>query len=212
MDLKENDKKEDEIKIEDKEVDGVINQISQGRKKNPGDEKEEVPPLDDEFVKTLGDFKSVDDFKAKLKENMLAEKKMRARDKKRIEILEAIIKETKIELPQILIEREMDRLLEEAKADIARSGLKWEDYLKHLKKEEADIRKSFEETGRKRAISGLILDAIAKAENVSPDKEKVEAEVKKLMEQYPGADKMSATNYVEGLFKNDAVFALLEGK
>lgn len=92
------------------------------------------------------------------------------RDQKRWKIIEAIISQTTITLPAILVETELNNMLGEMKWQIGQAGLEFEDYLKHLKREEKDLRDVWRGEAEKRLKTGLILTKIAK-------KEKLEASV-----------------------------------
>src|SRR5690606_15144234 len=100
-----------------------------------------VPEFDDAFVKTLGDFKDVEDFKKKVGENMKIEKEREAKDKKRSDIIEKLIEKTTVDLPDILIDGELEKMAAQFKDDLEKAGLKMEDYLKQLGKSEEDIKK-----------------------------------------------------------------------
>ena len=65
---------------------------------------------------------------------MTEEKKMKAKEKRRIDILGKIADSAKTEIPKILIESEKNKMAEEMKQNVAQMGLKWEDYLNHLYK------------------------------------------------------------------------------
>lgn len=204
---KENSKKSAEIKVEDKEIEDVINQIQNSRK----GEAKEPPVFDDSFVKTLGDFKDVTDFKVKAKESIFAEKVRKEKEKKRIEMAEEIIKSSEIEMPVILVESEVEKMWHQLSDDVTRMGLKVEDYLKHLKKTEEELRKEWRPDAEKRAKFQLILNQIAVEEKVKPDEKMVEEEVNHLIEHYPKADPIRARVYVETLLTNEKVFEFLEG-
>merc|ERR1711879_63923 len=93
------------------------------------DKDTKQPEINDEFVKTWGDFKDVADFKAKIKENIGLEKK-------RNEIIEEIIDKSKVSLPQLLVNSELERMFGQFKSDVERAGLTYENYLKEVKKTE----------------------------------------------------------------------------
>jgi len=222
-------KEKEEISVEDKEVEDTIEMIRKQRaatdkKAAEGDEKdgktqtsneepteEELPELNDEFVKTLGDFKDVEDFKIKLKENLKLEKESKARQKKRMAIIEKVIDGTKVDLPEIVIKSELDRMMHQFQGDIARMGLKFDEYIKHIKKTEEDLRKEWLTDAEKRAKTQLVLNKIAVEEKITPEKDKIDAEVKHLMEHYKDADENSARSYVETILTNELVFQFLEG-
>ncbi|PCI20901.1 hypothetical protein COB64_01430 [Candidatus Wolfebacteria bacterium] len=173
-------------------------------------EDKDLPPLDDEHVKSLGNFKDVADFKIQLKENIKKEKETKENDKRRLKIIDGIIEKSTVEVPQLLVNMELDKMLHQLKGDIANSGLTFEDYLKHLKKEEADIRKDWEKDARKRAEVSLIISKIALAENIKADEKEVEHQLKHLLEHHKGADPQGARAYIENILINKKVFAFLE--
>lgn len=174
--------------------------------------KEELPELNDEFVKALGPFENVTDFKDKLKENLKLEKQNLAREKTRLDIMEKVIEESKIELPEILVEIELDKILYRMESDIAQMGLKFEDYLKHINKTKEDLRTEFRKDGEKKAKLGLILNEIAKMEKLVADQKRVEAEVAMILEHYKDADPERARIHAENVLTNEEVFKFLENQ
>ncbi|MEI6424130.1 MAG: SPASM domain-containing protein, partial [Lentisphaerota bacterium] len=94
-------------------------------------------------VKALGPFKDVEDFKTKLKDNMKLEKENQFKEKTRLKIVEKIIDDTNADLPEILIESELSKILYRMESDITQMGLKFEDYLKHINKTIEDLKKEF---------------------------------------------------------------------
>ena len=127
-------------------------------------------------------------------------------------IIEKIISEIKTEIPDILINAETEKLIARMRNDIERMGLKFDDYLKNLKKSEGDFKKEWRGEGEKRAKIELALAKIAKIENIKPKDEEVEKEVKHVMEHYRGADEARARDYVTSLLTNEKVFKFLEGQ
>lgn len=176
------------------------------------DEKLELPEVNDEFIKTLGDFKDVEDFKSKLRENLSVEKERKADDKNRIDIIDAILEKTELELPDLVIEAELDQLIYRMKSDVESMGMKLEDYLANLKKTEEDIRKDARPDAEKRAKIQVVVGTIAKDAKVAPSQEKVEHELKHLKEHYPDIVDSVARNYIENVLTNDEVFKMLQSQ
>ena len=171
---------------------------------------QELPEFNDEFVKALGPFEGVEDFKKKLKENIKLEKENTLKEKTRLKIVEKIIEETKVDLPEILVEIELDKILYRMESDITQMGLKFEDYLIHLKKTREEIRKEFTKDAEKKAKLALVLSEIAKIEKISADPKQVEKEVLMILEHYKDADKERAQIHAENVLTNEAVFQFLE--
>ena len=181
-------------------------------KKEKEEIKQELPEFNDEFVQALGPFKDVADFKVKLKENIKLEKENQAKEKTRLKIVEKIIDDLKVEMPEILIEVELDKILYRMESDITQMGFKFEDYLKHLSKTVPDLRKEFRVDAEKKAKLGLILNKIAEVEKIEADKEQVANEVAKILEHYKDADRERAALHAENVLTNEAVFKFLESQ
>ncbi len=208
--------KVESVEVTDEEFDKIIKQakIMRAKEAAKGGEIDEsaLPDLDDEYVKTLGGFENLEDFKKKIRENVLQEKTFRAKDKKRLEIIEAIIAETKLDVPEVLVDSEVHKMIHKMKTDIEGMGLKYDDYLKSINKTEEDLHKEWEKEAEKRAKLQLIVGEIAKAEKISPPKDIVEAEIKKVTEIYKDADPENARMYIESVLQNEEVFKFLEAQ
>lgn len=176
------------------------------------DVKDKLPEFNDDFVKALGPFKDVKDFKEKLKENIKLEKENQAREKTRLKIIEKIIDDLKVEMPEILIEVELDKILYRMESDITQIGLKFEDYLKHLNKTVEDLRKEFRIDAEKKAKLGLVLNKISEVEKITADPEQVANEVVKILEHYKDADPERAKLHAENVLINEKVFQFLESQ
>lgn len=210
------------VTVEDKEVDDVILNIRKqraGKAETIGEDglpketeikEENLPELDEKFLQSLGDFKTVDDLKKLLKDNMTKEKEQQAKEKRRMEIIKEINEETKTELPDVLVESELGRMVAQFKHDVSQMGIKFEDYLKHLKKTEEDMKKEWQKDAESRAKTQLVLNKIAEVEKLAPEKELLEKEIEHLMEHYPDADKERTRAYVDMVMTNEKVLEFLE--
>ncbi len=207
-------KKVEKVEVSDDEVEKSILQIRKMRSEHKDHDhetkEEDLPVFDDAFVKSLGNFENMEDFKVKIKENIALEKNNKEKEKQRIKIIEAILDKTDIDLPRILIDSELDRMLHQVKTDIENSGFKFEDYMKHLNKTEEEMKKEWEKEAEKRAKLELLLKSIADAENIKIDEKDIEQEVGRIMDMYKDADRNRAQAYVENILKNEKIFQLLE--
>ena len=173
---------------------------------------EDLVPFDDEFVKALGPFENVEDFKVKLRENIKLEKENMAREKNRLKIIEGVIEKSEIDVPDMLVDAELGKILYRMESDISQMGLKFEDYLKHIKKSVDDLKKDFRPDALKRSKLSLVLNEIAKIEKLEPSKENVEREVAHLIEHYKDADPERARMHAENVLTNEKVFQFLENQ
>jgi len=151
-----------------------------------------------------------EDLKERIKENILKEKEFRAKEVIRIAIIDSLIKETKIEVPDILVQSELEKMLGQFKDDVARTGLKWEEYLKSIKKSESEIKAEWKNKALDRAKAELIVMKISEKEKIEPDQEEVGHEANHLLEHYPDADPIRARVYIYTQMRNEKVFEYLE--
>ena len=170
----------------------------------------ELPEFNDEFVKALGPFENVLDFKAKLKDNIKLEKENQLKEKTRLKIIEKIIEGSEIDIPEILVELELDKILYRMESDITQMGLKFEDYLKHLNKTVEDLRKDFRNDGEKKAKLALVLNKISDVEKIIADEEEVAKEVNNILAHYKDADPERAKAYAHNILTNEKIFQFLE--
>lgn len=172
-----------------------------------------LPELTDELVKTLGQpgqFSDIADFKAKIREHLEVEKKRDGVAKHRAVITDTIIDAATIDLPQLLIDTELNQMFAQMNEDLERANLKMEDYLKHINKTQDDMKKDWTPAAEKRAKLQLILNEIAKREEVKPDETQLQEQVHQLVEQYKDADRHRVTVYVASVMTNEAVMKMLE--
>ncbi|HMP67381.1 MAG TPA: trigger factor [Candidatus Paceibacterota bacterium] len=215
-------KKSEEVKITEKEISDYIDYIRKNRaesdymrRKTSGEkvdesEKNKLPELNDEFIKTLGNFKTVSEFKKELEKNMLEEKTSKEKNRRRTEIIEKIIAEAKIDLPELIVQEELERMLQQYQSDIEKIGIKFEDYLKEIKKTINDLKKEWHTDAVKRSKMNLILPKIALEEKIKPDAHRLEHEMKHVIEHHKDVDQNNARLYFTHILTNEAVFEFLE--
>lgn len=174
-----------------------------------------LPELTDEYVKGLGQpgqFADVADFKAKIREHLQIEKTREVAAAHRAKITDAIVDAATMELPQILIDSELNQMFAQMEEDITRAGLKFEDYLGHIKKTKEELAKEWSPMAERRAKLQLVLNDIAKAEAVVPDEAQLESQVSQLLAQYKDADPHRVRIYVASVMQNEAVMQMLEAQ
>lgn len=218
-------KDEDPVDVTEKEIEDVIKNLRQNvaharmheteglseHDHSHGEIKDEdLPEVDETFLKQIGDFASLEDLTARIKENLLKEKTFKAHDKKRTSTLEAIIADSTIEIPQIIIDGELEKMKAQFQDDLAASGIKFDEYLAHIKKTEDDLKTDWKDTAIKRAKSQIILNTIAREEGIKPEEETVKAEMEKILSHYKDAERFRVRMYVETFLANDMVFKFLE--
>ncbi len=146
----------------------------------------ELPELTDAFIKEATGSETVDAYKAKAKERLQAQADRRANDATENSILEAISANTEVEIPQAMIEREIDSLVQKFEYQLMYQGLKLQDYLEFLKTDVASFRKNYEEQAKKNVLNQLIISHIIETEKIEAAEEEVDA---KVAEQAASVDK-----------------------
>lgn len=137
----------------------------------------ELPELTDEFIKDATGSATVEEYKAKTKERLQKQADRRATDATENSILEAIAVNAEAEIPQAMIEREIDSLVQKFEYQLMYQGLKLEDYLDFLKVSLADFRKNYEEQAKKNVMNQLIISHIIKEEKIEATAEEIDAKV-----------------------------------
>mgnify|MGYP001023211403 FL=1 len=222
-------KKEDIVFVEESEIAEAITNIRKMRAQQSMTEnvkegetakswkdisEEDLPILDDEFVKSIGKFENIADFTEKIRENLEGEKKAKNTEKKRIALIDGILADATIEVPAMMVDYEIDKMMHEFEGNIAMTGMSFDDYLTSINKTRDDYKKEWRDQGVKRAQTQLMLNKIAADENIDPSNEEVEKEVAAILEQYKnqkGIDENHVRAYVATVLTHQKVFEFLEG-
>ena len=143
--------------------------------------QERLPELNDEFAKEIDpNFETLDS----LREQVLADLKLRAEEKARIDfeeqVTEAVVDITQVEFPPILVEMEVDRLLNQRLQRWQTGGSNLEEYLRTINKTEEEIREELRPLATKRTIWSLVLGEIAKKEKVKVSDSAINTEIENM--------------------------------
>ncbi len=203
--------------VKDDEIETVLHNLqhqimnAEGKAGGPGGHSNEGhPEINDEFAKKVGNFDSLEKLKENVRENIKMEKTLRVKDKRRSEIAEKLISDTNGEIPEGLVVEESRALLERLKFDLGNAGIKWDEYLRNIKKTEEEILKDVRPDAEKRVKLEMIVAKIAREEKFEPNAEEIKSEVEKIMKVHTNADPMRAEEYVRSIFTNRSVFEFLE--
>ncbi|MEP7163027.1 MAG: trigger factor [Candidatus Moraniibacteriota bacterium] len=147
-------------------------------------QERELPVIDDAFVKGLGRFDTVEALKENLRKGIREEKEHEAKEARRTAILDNLIAAADMEYPEILIQEEEKQMLRQFQTQVEGMGFAWEDYLKQMKKTEAELEKEWEPQAKKRIAAELVLQKLAADEDLAIANEEVEAEMNKVLQHY----------------------------
>lgn len=135
---------------------------------------------------------------------------LKKHQKLQMDILGAVANASKMEIPDILVESEVGKMVAELKSSIENMDLSWNDYLSHLKKTENELMKEWGKDALRRVKYGLILKELADKENIEVPNEEIESEISAILKQNPGLDKEYLKGYTYGMLRNEKVLNFLE--
>ncbi len=169
----------------------------------------EFPEITDEFAKSVGKFENLEELKDNIKKGILQEKEIAERQKIRNELLEEIANNSKLDIPDILVQRESEQMIDNFKKDVvSRLNISFEDYLKKMNKTEQDIKKMFLPQTEAKVKRFLVLREIGKKENVQVTEKEAEEHMDKL--KTTGVDPSQLKDYTREVIRTEKIFNLLE--
>jgi trigger factor len=180
----------------------------------------ELPEIDDEFIKSLGEFESVDDFKSKVEENIKSEKSFKELQKVEVAMLDKLVDGSEFgAIPDVLIDAESHTMLHELQHSIESQGMNWDQYLESIKKDHESLKKDFHEGAERRVKTSLLMREIAEKENLRADAKELEEKMKQMAEQFKGNAQAEENlnspgykKYMENSLNNEKVLKFLREK
>ena len=144
-----------------------------------------MPPLDDKLAQSAGNYQSMDELKEQIKKNILADKQAQAEKKLEVDMLEKVAETADFEeIPEILIDQEIDKMMHELESEISSQGLSLADYLARINKTESDLRQEWRELAEKRIKTALVARQIAVENNFTATPEEIDKELSVLQSAY----------------------------
>jgi trigger factor len=150
------------------------------------------PELDEEFIRTLGDFADLAALRADIRTRLERSALDRARHGFADRIIDYAVANATLDLPEILVEQEVEVMHDEFRGSLARQGITEEAYLKAIEKTEADMHAEFRPGAEKRVKTLLVLSRVAETEGVVVPESEVDEEIARGRERYAGDHKLSA--------------------
>jgi trigger factor len=144
----------------------------------------EIPALDDEFARRFNPEGTLESLKTELRARLDAQARTRAREATKAKLIDLLLAAHDVPPPEVMIEREVASILEDAKANVARAGVSWEQYLTSAEKSEDALREEFAAEARRRVQLTLLIEAIAEAEKIEATDADIDAEVSALAARF----------------------------
>ena len=146
--------------------------------------EKQLPELDDDFAQDVSDFDTLAEYKDDLKKKIAERKESEAKAKKESEAIEKVVEAAKMDIPQAMIDTQVNRMLEDFAMRLQQQGLSVEQYFQYTGMTADKIMEEMKPEAVKRIKNSLVLEAVAKAENIEVSEEEFEAELQKMTDQY----------------------------
>ena len=145
--------------------------------------EKELPELDDEFASEVSEFDTMAEYREDVKKNLAEKKEKEAKEKKEDAVIEAIIKDSKMEIPEPMIDTNVDNMISDYAQRLQSQGLSLEQYFMFTGLNMDKFREQMREGAVKRIESRLVLDAIVAAEDFSVSDDEYEKELERIAEE-----------------------------
>ena len=144
----------------------------------------ELPELDDEFAQDVSEFDTLAEYKEDVKKNLTTQKENDAKKTKEDEAIQKIVEKSKMDIPEAMIDTQCEAMLDDFAQRIAQSGLSMEQYLQFSGMTVEKLKEQVRPEAVTRIQTSLVLEQIAKEENIEVSDEDVDAEITKMAESY----------------------------
>ena len=179
--------------------------------------KMDLPEVTDEWVKGLGKFNSIDELKEDIKKGITEEKEIADNQRRREEAIKGLLTGEKFEVPQILVKREIDFMMNNIKERVPQElKISFEEYLKQIKKTEEEVEKELGKSAEEKVKGFLVLHQLIKDEKIEVSEEEINQKIEEMLNSYPNKeeikktmDKEKVSLYLEDEIKREKAFKLL---
>ena len=170
----------------------------------------ERPELDDDFAQDISDFDTFADYKADVVKKLTERVKKNNENMAKNALVDKAVENAKVDIPQAMIDRQSDYMIQEMEMQSAYQGFRLDDYLKYMGMTREGLKAQNEGEAARRVKNELVIDAIRKAEGIEPTEEDIEKQIAEQAERY-GQDvedfKKNLTDEQRAYLKDDAAIA-----
>lgn len=148
----------------------------------------ELPALDDEFAKDISEFDTLDEVKADIRKKKEEANELKAKGEYEDAVVDAVSTNAKIDVPEIMVKKETDNMIKDLEMRLKYQGLDLESYYKYTNNTEEKVREYMKETAEKRVRVDLVVEKIAKVENITATEEELLSRANEMAKQYGNND------------------------
>ncbi|MCS7458761.1 trigger factor [Paenibacillus doosanensis] len=146
--------------------------------------RKNLPALDDEFAKDVSEFETLEEYKQDLESKLKERKESEIQRKKEAEVVEKVAAAAKVEIPPVMIENETEQMVKEFENRLRTQGMNLELYFQFTGQSQDTLKEQMQGDAEKRVLNNLVLEAVAKAENIEASEEEVNAELENMAKMY----------------------------
>lgn len=139
--------------------------------------RQELPVLDDEFVKDVSEFNTVEELKADIKNKLEVAAAEKATHEFRNEAIKQAVENSTVEIPEIMVEDRISKMIEDLSANLESRGMKLEDYMKYMNSDMNAVRANYRESALVSVKTDMLMEAIVRAEELEVTIEEIDAEI-----------------------------------
>lgn len=144
----------------------------------------EMPELDDEFVKDVSEFDTLDELKADIKKQITEKKETEAKTDFENQLIEQVVENMECEVPECMFDHRTDEMIQDYSYRLQMQGIDLNTYLSYLGQDMDSFKASFRSGAENQVKASIALEAIVDAEKIEATEEEIDAEIAKLAEQY----------------------------
>lgn len=164
---------------------------------------EELPEVDDEFIKDISEFDTVDEYKADLKKQKTEEVEANAKNIRMDRALEAAAANAKVDVPEVMVNNAIDEQIRSMDNNMRSQGLQLEQYLQMLGQSLEDFKNSMRPDAEKEVLKSLVLEAIVEAEKFEISDDEVEAYAREMSERYFKGDEDKQEEMIKTMMESN---------
>ena len=146
--------------------------------------KKIMPKIDDELAKDISEFDTIKELKESIKNKKEEQNKLRAKHETEEEVIKAVCKNAKVDIPQGMIELEIDNMVKDIETRLSYQGMKLDKYLQMMNKTMEDFRNENKEQAETSVKTRLVLEAITKDSAIDVTDDDLKSKIKELSEKY----------------------------
>ena len=146
--------------------------------------KKEMPKIDDELAKDISEFDTIEELKKSIREKQEEQNKSRAKYETEDSVVKAVCDEAKVDIPNGMIEAEIDRMAQDIETRLSYQGMNLEQYLKMMNKTMDDFRAENKEQAENSVKSRLVLEAVGKEADIKVEEKEISEKIKEMAENY----------------------------